>query len=92
MIGAQQPRAMPVRWSIVFAAVVLVAGLAIGLIVGYMRATDHARPVRLFLEAVEIPGERQQYQVRWIEDGLPRFVVVEGLDTRDRLIAWLSRW
>jgi len=84
-------RFMPVGWTIVFAVVVLVAGLAIGVIAGYGSATTRYRPERLYLDAVEIPGNRDEWQVRWIEDGLPRVVMVQGVGVRDRLIDWVER-
>jgi hypothetical protein len=93
MTPAPQPRAMPVRWALVFAATLSVALAGVTGLVIHLADERPERSSRLFVDWVRLAGTgtAEVYQLRWIEYGQVHMVDVEGADARDRVAAWLSR-
>lgn len=90
-----KPRNMPVVWAVVFAVVCTVGALPIGMIAGYEAGRDRApRPERVFVDEVKLgrglSDSTESWQLRWIEDGMPRIVQVDSEEARERVRAWLE--
>lgn len=85
--------AMPVRWAMAFCVACSLAFLSAGAIAGYLLAERGApSPDRYVVDVLRVPvaGDIDVWSVRWIQDGLPRIIQVEGAAARDGLVAWIG--
>lgn len=95
---------IPVKIGIIFMVGMFLFALGVGYMSCYLvdrrfgtgqpMVTEYNIPAadRVWVDTTVIleQSKKKNYQVRWIEYGTPRFVIVESEEARDRVEAWLK--